>query len=85
MAGWGLIGVEACITVGVTVGVFAVLTLKEPLKIIISATDVAGLVHRIILFFVEIDLLNRSDSLSMLNTSKVGPAVGTTVGELATL
>jgi hypothetical protein len=85
VAHWGLIGVEPGITVGVAVCVFAVLTLKQSLKVVIPPADVAGLFQRILIFFVEIGLLNRCDSLPVTDASEGGSTVGASVGELAAL
>ena len=67
------------------VGVFAILALQQPLEVIIPSADVAGLVQRIVEFFIETGFLDRRDSLSVADTREVGPAVGTPIRKLAAL
>ena len=76
---------ETRVAVGVAVGVFAVLALQQPLKIIVSAADVAGFVQRVIQIFVGDHLLHLDCSVAFEYFGVRGAAVGAFCCEFAAL
>lgn len=62
------------ITIGVTEGYFTELALEKVIKVIVSATYIAGLIIQIyLLFIVLLFYLNEPDSI--FNFEKLSPAV----------